>query len=811
MSSPPLHDKIAFFQQLDALQNVDDDEEEELEHSTKEMEYRSQSRAFFAGVRSKSRTSPSQQQPLAERVPESAPLPQQRNAIIKSTPVAREKTPSMPVPGSTFDSPLVIEDTPVADSDKVSNHPRRSTTHPLPATLSKLVRTTSMDSSSSVPTERKRKRKSIDKSIPESEQILKGLSFYYIPNDDVAPTRKLRIAKAKDYGAQWVRELPQATHVIVDKGLAWKDIKSLLSTIKDKEEQPKVVCEEYPLDCIQYRHIVNEKQPKYRVHGAPAPPAELQIAPKKPSVDAPPSSDESLQIKARPQNDPAKWDYVPPAGTPSHSDSSSGQARTRVTRSVTSGSQQSTTPRQPLAEIVIPSSQLGTDHNSPPMPSDSRDIIRSSHIQTSGPHDELSEYIQLMQQYKDVPLDEDEGEASSPKGSDAGDSDLEAGSEDENRRKRRSLDKSAPRQQKSIRWEEKFACNRGGTLDKSADKQNPNSRTIEVLQKMLDYYTRINDHWRTYAYRKGISALRQQTEKITTAQEAYQIPGIGDRLAQKIEEIVTTNRLKRLEYAEKEPMDQVLEVFIKIYGVGNTQATKWIAQGFTTLDDLLQNAKLTANQRMGIEHYDDLNTRIPRREVEAIGEHVISTASKIDPAVELLIGGSYRRGAESSGDVDFIITKKGTTSAGDLAPFLEQLVSTLKQEGFLTAEVASFHSHRPGKEGSGSKWHGCCVLPPGKKGKMGGIWRRIDLLLVPETEYGAALIYFTGNDIFNRSMRLLASRKKMRLNQRGLYKEVMRGPGRVKVTEGELLEGRDEKRIFELLGVKWREPWERWC
>ena len=83
--------------------------------------------------------------------------------------------------------------------------------------------------------------------------------------------------------------------------------------------------------------------------------------------------------------------------------------------------------------------------------------------------------------------------------------------------------------------------------------------------------------------------------------------------------------------------------------------------------------------------------------------------------------------------------------------------------------------------------------------------------MVPESEYGAALIYFTGNDIFNRSLRLLASKKGMRLNQRGLYRDVMRGPSRTKVTEGELIEGRDEKRIFEILGVKWREPWERWC
>lgn len=73
------------------------------------------------------------------------------------------------------------------------------------------------------------------------------------------------------------------------------------------------------------------------------------------------------------------------------------------------------------------------------------------------------------------------------------------------------------------------------------------------------------------------------------------------------------------------------------------------------------------------------------------------------------------------------------------------------------------------------------------------------------------MIYFTGNDIFNRSIRLLASRRKMRLNQRGLYKNVFRGSKREKLTEGELVEGKSEKRIFEILGVRWREPHERWC
>jgi DNA polymerase IV len=66
-----------------------------------------------------------------------------------------------------------------------------------------------------------------------------------------------------------------------------------------------------------------------------------------------------------------------------------------------------------------------------------------------------------------------------------------------------------------------------------------------------------------------------------------------------------------------------------------------------------------------------------------------------------------------------------------------------------------------------------------------------------------------GNDIFNRSLRLLASTKGFRLNQRGLYKDVMRGKGREKITEGTLVESMDERKIFAALGVPWRPPEHR--
>jgi DNA polymerase IV len=338
---------------------------------------------------------------------------------------------------------------------------------------------------------------------------------------------------------------------------------------------------------------------------------------------------------------------------------------------------------------------------------------------------------------------------------------------------------------------------------------------------MADYYERINDHWRTTGYRKAITTLKRQASRITTEDEAFQLPHIGRRIAQKIEEIVTTNKLQRLDYAQDEPTNAALQTFLQIYGVGNKQAQQWISQGLRTLEDVKTKAKLNPSQRIGVEHFDDLNSRIPRREVEALGAVVREASARMDPEVELIVGGSYRRGSESSNDIDLIVTKLGTDSVAQLRPFLSELVRVLEAEGFLTARLATFHSG-----GDGSKWHGCCALPRaravdgkpnGTDGGGGGdtdyrpIWRRIDFLLVPESEMGGALIYFTGNDIFNRSIRLLASKKGMRLNQRGLYKDVIRGQNRLRITEGELVEGRDERKIFEILGVKWREPHERWC
>lgn len=346
-------------------------------------------------------------------------------------------------------------------------------------------------------------------------------------------------------------------------------------------------------------------------------------------------------------------------------------------------------------------------------------------------------------------------------------------------------------------WQQKFACMQKS--DENSNSDSPNSRTIEVLQQMLDYYTRTADHWRVLAYRKAISALRRQPKRIITKTQASSIPGIGPRLADKVEEIVFTNRLRRLENANYTPEDHILHEFLGVHGVGIAQASRWVAQGFKTLEDLKIKASLNKAQRIGVKHYEDFTKRIPREEVETHGGIVREAVQAVDPEMQVIIGGSYRRGASDSGDVDLVITKPDATAEEIQAMMMDVVVPRLYQQGFLQASLAST------SRADGSKWQGTSVLAGSE------VWRRIDLLFVPGAEIGAALIYFTGNDIFNRSMRLLASKKGMRLNQRGLYTDVLRGEQRAKLNPGHLLEGRDERRIFEILGVPWRRPEHRIC
>ncbi|KAI5369905.1 Putative BRCT domain, DNA-directed DNA polymerase X, DNA polymerase beta-like protein [Septoria linicola] len=590
----------------------------------------------------------------------------------------------------------------------------------------------------------KRRREVSLRAVPDALRVFQGLQFYFFPNNESAPARRMRIARAREYGAIWHRDWnSQVTHIIFDRNMTFDQLKQWLKleTLPDKVI---VVSEAYPAECITYGVLLDPSSSRFAVKG---------FVPS--TVTRADSTESETSLKLKPAK--GKAEREAPVETPP------GSASIVLTTPIAVSSSFDTS-------LTDGRAQVSNNFQSPG--------IDSSR--------ELDEAIAKAKALEQMHIGEDEDEQ--PGNSKGPGSDNEGSSA--------AIRLPPKRKGKFHQMHDKWQCMQKNTGQKS---NNPNTGIINILQQMADYYGQTGDEWRIRAYRKAISTLHNHPVKITTKEEAGALPNIGPRLAEKIEEIAFTNRLRRLDNAKAEPTDQVLQAFMGVYGAGLKQASEWVKQGYQTLDDLAARAPLTENQRIGIEHYEHFNSRIPRAEVAKHGAMVREALQRLDSTYEVIIGGSYRRGSMDSGDIDCIITRPDTGAAHLRNIILGQLVPQLTTRGFLVANLAMT------SKDDGSKWHGASCLPGSN------IWRRMDLLLVPSEERGAALIYFTGNDIFNRSLRLLASTKGMRLNQRGLYKDVIRGKNREKLCEGTLVEGKDEKKIFEILGVPWRVPEHRIC
>lgn len=639
---------------------------------------------------------------------------------------------------------VVNEPSKIPSSSDRQNSAAKRPGNMMPKPPSSLQKTVSDTVNSKEPAQSTGKRKRIsaaEQLVRDEQQLFKGFHFYFFPNDDRHPARRLRIAKALQYGAVWDKSWSsQITHVIMDKGMEYRELTKFLK-IEQLPESVITVSEDYVAQSITYRTLLDPKQARFSVKGRETPSIK--------QVDST-ESDTSLQLKPPNKDVSARRPETPPP----------------------EGIEVAATAFNQVSE----GEQLDTE--------DPERIPNSFEAPVS--NKALDDAIEDARALRHVPLDEDgDSRPGTSEGPESGDEKHKAGL--------KLLNK--PRS-KFKRMQDKFQCMEKHTGDNSA---NENAPTIHILQQMADYYGQIGDEWRIRAYRKAASSLRNHPKKISTKEEALALPNVGDRIADKIEEIAFTSHLRRLDNAKSEPSDQVLQNFMQVYGAGIVQANRWVREGYTTLDELLQKADLTDNQRIGIEHYEDFNSRIPRAEVAQHGNVIRKALQAIDPAFQVIVGGSYRRGAKDSGDIDCIVTRPDTNAHHLRSVILGHLVPQLVAKGFLVAGLAAT------SKDDGSKWHGASCLPGSKT------WRRLDLLLVPSDELGAALIYFTGNVIFNRSLRLLASKKGMRLNQRGLYRDVIRGPQRAKVTEGTLVEGKDEKRIFEALDVPWRPPEHRIC
>lgn len=326
----------------------------------------------------------------------------------------------------------------------------------------------------------------------------------------------------------------------------------------------------------------------------------------------------------------------------------------------------------------------------------------------------------------------------------------------------------------------------------TSNQQNHNQFITEKLQILATSYANSKDQWRALGYKKAIASVKNYHKKLETWEECSSLPFVGERLAKKIWEIVETGHLRRLDHVD--PKQEAINLFVGVWGAGPTTAEAWVSQGLKTLEDLKNHGKLTRQQEIGLKYYDEFLERMPREEAGQIEEVVKNAALEINPGLEAFACGSYRRGKPTCGDVDVIVSHPDGKSHEGV---MTKLLDSLKSSGFLTDDLTF------AENGEHRKYLGVCKLP-GENTKH----RRLDIIVVPYNEWACSLLYFTGSDYFNRSMRLLAKNNGMSLSEHSLNTGVVRKGGE-KIFEGTPLPVFSEKDVFDYLGLEYREPHER--
>jgi DNA polymerase/3'-5' exonuclease PolX len=312
------------------------------------------------------------------------------------------------------------------------------------------------------------------------------------------------------------------------------------------------------------------------------------------------------------------------------------------------------------------------------------------------------------------------------------------------------------------------------------------TQILEILIVLRQKATAEGDKYRAIAFSKAIKAI----EKIPAVQSIADItgvPGVGSGVKDRVAELFETGHLLEAEEAKEEYSLEAYNVLQEVQGIGPVKARDLITKhGIKTIAALRSAAALnpdllTHAQSVGLTYIDDLKKRIPRAEME---KHEAFVRKMLPKEFEMVVVGSYRRGLPTSGDFDVMITSR-TLSDLVTASHFQQFIDLLAEEGYLRGEFARGEH----------KFMGVCRLPRHQT------HRHVDLLLCKPEEYWYTILYFTGSDVFNVSMRRHALTKGYSLSEHGL-KRVRDG---VPVPPAM----NSEKDIFDFLGLTFVEPQSR--
>jgi len=315
-----------------------------------------------------------------------------------------------------------------------------------------------------------------------------------------------------------------------------------------------------------------------------------------------------------------------------------------------------------------------------------------------------------------------------------------------------------------------------------------NSKIAELFYEMADILEIKNVAWKPQAYRIAAQTLESLGENVEDVyvsggiKELEELPGIGEGLAKKIIQYIEAGKIEEHEKLKKSIPAGIYEM-MKIPGVGGKKASlfynKLKIKDIKELESAAKRHKLIglpgfkekAEEKIleGIEIMKGEKGRILLREAEAIAKSIIHELKKLEEVEGAIPAGSLRRKKSTIGDIDIVVKTEKP----------EQVLKKFVKMNFVKDVLGA------GKEKA-------IVIT--KQGIQA------DARVFTKEEFGAGLLYFTGDKGHNIWLRKIAIKKGWKLNEYGLFDK----------KTGKRIAGKSEEEIYRKLGIsKVPKPEER--
>ncbi len=308
-----------------------------------------------------------------------------------------------------------------------------------------------------------------------------------------------------------------------------------------------------------------------------------------------------------------------------------------------------------------------------------------------------------------------------------------------------------------------------------------NSRIADIFDEMADILEiQEANAFRIRSYRNAARTIRGQSDsladRVAAGDDLTALPNIGKSTAEKIAELVETGKLKQHEELRAEIPAGLVDL-LDVPGLGAKKVKLLHDElGVASLGDLKQAAedgKVRDLEGMGekseqkiLRGLETLSKTAGRASIRTAAEHVDALGQLLDDCDAVRkwqVAGSYRRGADTVGDLDFLLDASDRPAATEAIVGHDAVAEVIARgEEKVSVRLA------------------------------GGL--QADFRFCNDSDFGAMLLYFTGSKEHNIALRQRAVAQDWKLNEYGLYSGDKR------------LAGSTEEAIYKRFGLAWIPP-----